>query len=80
MAIVLEVPNELIGEGQIGAWASTSLFGHAPRGADLSMGLPTNHRPVPFEPVDTELTAKYHARVPSQDEQTKGPAIAALTA
>ena len=29
-AIVLEVPSELIGKGKINAWATISLFGHAP--------------------------------------------------
>jgi hypothetical protein len=29
MAIVLEVPNALIGEGQVAMWSSISLYGHA---------------------------------------------------
>ena len=29
-AIVLEVPNRLIGEGTVRAWATASLVGHAP--------------------------------------------------
>ena len=29
MAIVLEVPNEMLGDGEIGVWATISLFGPA---------------------------------------------------
>src|SRR6201986_164806 len=30
VAMVLEVPNSMIGDGKVGAWATASLFGHAP--------------------------------------------------
>ena len=40
-AIVLEVPSELIGKGKINAWATISLFGHAPEVQVSRWGLPT---------------------------------------
>lgn len=39
-AIVLEVPNELIGEGIVHAWATISLVGHAPEIQVARWGLP----------------------------------------
>jgi hypothetical protein len=39
-AIVLEVPSELIGKGKINAWATISLFGHAPEAQVSRWGLP----------------------------------------
>jgi hypothetical protein len=37
---VLEVPSELIGKGKINAWATISLFGHAPEVQVSRWGLP----------------------------------------
>jgi Domain of unknown function (DUF4331) len=39
-AIVLEVPNELIGTGGVHAWATVSLHGHAPERQVARWGLP----------------------------------------
>src|SRR5580693_394299 len=39
-AIVLEVPSDLIGKGKINAWATISLFGHAPEVQVSRWGLP----------------------------------------
>ncbi len=39
-ALVLEVPTDLIGQGRVGAWATTSLFGHAPEVQIQRWGLP----------------------------------------
>ncbi len=39
-AIVLEVPNHLIGEGTVHAWATVSLYGHAPEMQVSRWGLP----------------------------------------
>ena len=39
-AIVLEVPNRLIGEGTVRAWATASLVGHAPEVQVSRWGLP----------------------------------------
>jgi len=40
MALVLEVPNHLIGDGKIHGWVTTSLFGHAPEMQIQRWGLP----------------------------------------
>ena len=39
-AIVLEVPTEMVGQGQIHAWATVSLYGHAPEMQVSRWGLP----------------------------------------
>src|ERR1700731_1713071 len=39
-AIVLEVPSSLIGRGVVHAWATASLYGHAPEGQVSRWGLP----------------------------------------
>ena len=40
MAIVLEVPNALIGEGQVAMWSSISLYGHATKAQVCRFGIP----------------------------------------
>ena len=40
MAIVLEVPNALIGEGQVAMWSSISLYGHAAKVQVSRFGIP----------------------------------------
>src|SRR6516162_5507314 len=49
-AIVLEVPNELIGRGKINAWATISLFGHAREVQVSRWGLPMVNPPLPERP------------------------------
>jgi len=39
-AIVLEIPSQLIGRGQMRAWATVSLYGHAPEVQVSRWGLP----------------------------------------
>src|SRR5215471_5157251 len=39
-AIVLEVPNHLIGQGRVNAWTTISLYGHAPEIQVSRWGLP----------------------------------------
>jgi Domain of unknown function (DUF4331) len=80
MAIVLEVPNDLIGAGKVGVWATISLFGHAPEVQICRWGYPLITHLFLSNPSTPELTAKYHAGSPVDDEQTIGPAIAAFTA
>lgn len=63
-AIVLEVPNALIGAGRVHAWATASLFGHAPELQVSRWGLPMfTHI---FLPTD-DLKEKYNASIPSED-------------
>jgi Domain of unknown function (DUF4331) len=80
MAIVLEVPNGVIGEGRIAAWATISLFGHAPEVQICRWGYPLITHLFLSNPSTPELTAKYHAGSPADDKSTIGPAIAAFTA
>src|SRR6201991_4014134 len=80
MAIVLEVPNELIGKGKVGAWATISLFGHAPEVQICRWGYPLITHLFLSNPATPELTARYHAGVPADDAKTIGPAIAAFAA
>src|ERR1700742_4161604 len=80
MAIVLEVPNEMLGDGKVGAWATISLFGHAPEVQICRWGYPLTQHLFLSNPSTPELTAKYHAGTPTQDADTIGAAIAAFTA
>jgi hypothetical protein len=63
-AIVLEVPSQLIGSGQVRAWATVSLCGHAPEVQVSRWGLPliTNI----FMP-DMEMREDYNRAVPAED-------------
>jgi hypothetical protein len=80
MAIVLEVPNSLIGGGRAGAWATISLFGHAAEVQICRWGYPLITHLFLSNPSTPELTTKYHAGYPSQDHEMIGPAIAEFTA
>ena len=63
-AIVIEVPNALIGQGRVGAWATASLHGHAPEVQVSRWGLPliTNI----FMP-DQDMREAYNAAGPVDD-------------
>jgi hypothetical protein len=80
MAIVLEVPNDMIGKNGVGAWATISLFGHAPEIQICRWGYPLTTHLFLSNPLTPELTAQYHAGSPANDEETIGPAIAAFAA
>jgi hypothetical protein len=80
MAIVLEVPNEMIGKGKVAAWATISLFGHAPEVQVCRWGYPLITHLFLSNPSTPGLTAEYHAGRPAADVATIGPAIAAFTA
>ena len=63
-AIVLEVPSALIGKGKISAWATISLFGHAPEVQVSRWGLPmVTHLFL----SDQEAKEQFNASVPSED-------------
>ena len=78
MVIVIEVPNEMLGKGKIGVWATISLFGHAPEVQICRWGYPLTTHLFLSNPSTPELTAKYHAGVPVDDANAIGPAIAAF--
>lgn len=80
MALVLEVPNKLIGSGKIGAWATVSLFGHAPEVQVARWGLPLITHLFLANPSTPELPDKFHTSQPSSDRQLFAPAVAVLAA
>jgi hypothetical protein len=72
-AIVLEVPNELIGRGRINAWATISLFGHAPEVQVSRWGLPmVTHLFL----SDQEMKDKFNATAPCEDRERFAKSIA----
>jgi hypothetical protein len=63
-AIVIELPNAMIGNGVVHAWASTSLHGHAPEVQVSRWGLPLiTHLFIP----DQEMREQYNRAVPADD-------------
>ena len=75
-AIVLEVPNELIGRGKINAWATISLFGHAPEVQVSRWGLPMVTHIFLNDPGNQELKEQFNASVPSEDPERFAKPIA----
>jgi hypothetical protein len=75
-ALVLEVPSELIGKGKISAWATISLFGHAPEVQVSRWGLPMVTHLFLDDPNDTELKERFNASVPSEDAERFAQPIA----
>jgi hypothetical protein len=64
-AIVLEVPNALIGQGTVHAWVTASLFGHAPELQVSRWGLPlVTHLFMP----DVEMKEHFNRTSPSDDQ------------
>lgn len=66
-AIVLEVPSSLIGVGKVRAWATVSLFGHAPEMQVSRWGLPLITHLFLNDPRHQEIKEKFNASVPSED-------------
>jgi hypothetical protein len=63
-AIVLEVPNRLIGTVGVQAWSTVSLYGHAPEQQVSRWGLPLfTHVFLP----DAELRERFNRTTPSDD-------------
>jgi hypothetical protein len=63
-AIVVEVPNHLIGEGEVRAWTTVSLFGHAPEIQVARWGLPPLTHFFILEADDQE---HYNRSTPAED-------------
>jgi hypothetical protein len=76
VAIVLEVPSELIGKGRVNAWATISLFGHAPEVQVSRWGLPMVTHLFLSDPSDPELKEQFNASVPAEDLECFGKTIA----
>jgi Domain of unknown function (DUF4331) len=66
-AIVLEVPTKLIGHGMVHAWATSSLYGHAPEVQVQRWGLPLVTHLFLSDPTQPELRAQFNGAVPSED-------------
>jgi enoyl-CoA hydratase/carnithine racemase len=66
-AIVLEVPNYLIGKGTVHAWATVSLYGHAPEMQVSRWGLPLITHLFLNDPGNQEVKETYNKSVPSDD-------------
>ena len=63
-AIVLQLPSQLIGPGHVRAWATVSLYGHAPEVQVSRWGIPlVTHLFMP----DTEMKGDYNRAVPTDD-------------
>jgi hypothetical protein len=75
-AIVLEVPSDLIGKGKVNAWATISLFGHAPEVQVSRWGLPMVTHLFFNDPSDQEVKKEqFNASVPSEDLERFGKSI-----
>jgi hypothetical protein len=66
-AIVIEVPSQLIGRGLVHAWATASLYGHAPEVQVSRWGLPLITHIFLSDPSKKEGLEKYNRAVPGDD-------------
>jgi hypothetical protein len=76
-AIVLEVPTPMIGRGLIHAWATASLYGHAPEMQISRWGLPliTN-----VMIADEAVRETYNRTGPAEDREKLGPVLSQFAA
>src|SRR6201981_1552620 len=66
-AIVLEVPSSMIGRGVVHAWATASLYGHAPEVQVSRWGLPMITHLLLSAPSLHDASAHYHRAVPADE-------------
>ena len=66
-AIVLEVPSSMIGHGVVHAWATASLFGHAPEVQVSRWGLPMITHLLLSDPALHDASEKYNRAVPEDE-------------
>jgi len=66
-AIVLEVPNHLIGKGTVHAWATVSLYGHAPEMQVSRWGLPMITHLFLNDPGNQEVKETFNKSAPADD-------------
>ncbi len=73
-AIVLEVPNRLIGEGTVRAWATASLVGHAPEVQVSRWGMPMLTHIFLSDHSKGDLKEAFNRSLPGDDvAQFSGP-------
>ena len=78
-AIVLEVPTELIGKGTVHAWATASLYGHAPEMQVSRWGLPLITHLFLNDPNHQEVKENFNRSIPSEDVASFSGYIADFT-
>jgi hypothetical protein len=78
-AIVLEVPNHLIGKGIVHAWATISLYGHAPEMQVSRWGLPLITHLFLNDPSHQEVKEAFNTSVPADDVASFSGYIADFT-
>ena len=67
-AIILEVPSSLIGGGGVHAWATVSLYGHAPEVQVSRWGLPMiTHMLLSDPALHDDAAEKYNRAVPGDE-------------
>jgi hypothetical protein len=66
-AIVLEVPNDMIGRGTVHCWATASLVGHAVEVQVQRWGLPLITHFFPNDPAGQEMKDRFNASQPADD-------------
>ena len=66
-AIVIEVPSSLIGQGVVHAWATASLFGHAPEVQVSRWGLPMITHILLSDPSLHDAAESYNRAVPADE-------------
>ena len=66
-AIVLELPSSLIGQGMVHAWATASLYGHAPEVQVSRWGLPMITHFLLSDPSLHDASEKYNHAVPADE-------------
>jgi uncharacterized protein DUF4331 len=76
IALVLEVPNTLIGDGQVHLWSTASLCGHAPEVQICRWGLPLFTHLYLSDPTQRDLADRYHQGKPAYDLARFGEAVA----
>jgi hypothetical protein len=66
-AIVLEIPTEMIGQGEVRAWATISLYGHAPEIQVSRWGLPLITHLFLNDPDAPDAKEQFNKSTPSED-------------
>ncbi len=66
--IVLEVANDLIGKGMVRAWATASLYGHAPEVQVSRWGLPLITHIFLNDPNHQDVKERFNQSAPSDDQ------------
>jgi hypothetical protein len=79
MALVLEVPNSMIGKGKVHLWSTASLFGHAPEVQICRWGLPLFTHLYLSDTATADLLDKFHERGPADDVELFGAAVTRFT-